>query len=76
MSDTYHSGQVSPNNAIYRAIHLNHSLIHEVTVLDKQEFPECVHCGDAVRFQMVRQLRDDENTNYPGFHGVLMDRAA
>jgi hypothetical protein len=75
MADTFHSGDVSPENCVYRAIHLSHNFVHEVTVLREQEFPECIHCGDAVRFQKVKQLPDNA-TLYPGFNGVLVDKAA
>ena len=76
MADTFHSGQISPDNSIYRAIHLSHNFVHEVAVMRDQEFPECIHCGDAVRFQAVRRLRDDQTNLYPGFNGVLVDKAA
>jgi len=76
MADTYHSRDVSPDNSIYRAIHLSHNFVHEVTVMRAQEFPECIHCGDAVRFQKIKQLPDNANTLYPGFNGVLVDKAA
>jgi hypothetical protein len=76
MSDTFHSGDVSPDNSIYRAIHLNHNLTHEVTVLREQAFPECIRCGDAVRFQVVRRLHEHENASYAGFQGMLSDQVA
>lgn len=76
MSDTFHSGDVSPSNSIYKAIHLMHGLVHEVTVLQHQEFPECVECGDAVRFQTVRQLTGDQVPEIAGFHGMLTSKAA
>ena len=76
MADIFHSGQISPDNTLYRAIHMTHNFVHEVTVMRDQEFPECIHCGDAVRFQAVTRLRTDQNTLYPGFNGVLTDKAA
>ena len=76
MADTFHSGDFSPENSIYQAIHMMHSLVHEVTVMQNQQFPECLQCGDGVRFQSVRRLSDDQLPSYPGFHGMLTDKVA
>ena len=76
MADTFHSGDISPENSIYQAIHMMHSLSHEVTVMQNQQFPECIQCGDAVRFQTVRRLRDEQLPANSGYHGMLTDKIA
>ena len=45
-------------SGIYRVIHQNHRLAHEVTLLRDQLFPRCVKCEDSVYFELVRSAPD------------------
>ena len=42
-------------SGIYSAIHGDHRVSHEVTLLAGYPFPRCNKCGAAVRFELVRQ---------------------
>jgi hypothetical protein len=56
MSKTYKSSEIIPASGIYRVIHAQHRLPHEVTLIDGQTFPPCAKCRDEVRFELVRNL--------------------
>jgi hypothetical protein len=43
-----------PTSGIYRVIHAQHRLAHEVTLVEGQVFPPCAKCRDEVRFELVR----------------------
>jgi hypothetical protein len=45
-------------SGIYRVVHSNHRLPHEVTLLCDQLFPKCTKCDDSVYFEMVRSAPD------------------
>jgi hypothetical protein len=34
--------------------------MHEATLLVEDLFPECRQCGDQVRFELIRALRDQD----------------
>jgi hypothetical protein len=38
---------------IYRVLHKEHRLPHEVTLLSNQRFPRCAKCQDSVIFELV-----------------------
>jgi hypothetical protein len=47
-------GQIVPRTGVYRAIHADHRMTHEVTIREKSVFPKCRRCGFEVRFELVR----------------------
>ncbi len=59
MSAHFQSGEVVPANGIYRVLHREHRLPHEVTLYDQELFPNCSKCGEAVQFEPVRLVGPD-----------------
>ncbi len=51
-------GDKIPESGIYRVVHSNHRLPHEVTLLCDQLFPKCIRCEDSVYFELVRSAPD------------------
>lgn len=47
-------------SGVYRVYHDSHRLMHEATLLAGDVFPLCRRCGDQVRFELVRSLRDQD----------------
>ena len=45
-------------SGIYRVVHHEHRLAHEVTLLSGQLFPQCMKCEDSVYFELVRGVPD------------------
>lgn len=56
MSQLYKSSEPIPVSGVYRVIHAQHRLPHEVTLIAGQIFPPCAQCHEEVRFEMVREL--------------------
>jgi hypothetical protein len=56
MQKTYKSPESIPESGIYRVIHAQHRLPHEVTLIAGQSFPPCAKCHDEVCFELIRQL--------------------
>ena len=56
MASTYRSSEKIPVSGIYRVVHAQHRLPHEVTLLEGQTFPPCVKCHDEVTFELVRAV--------------------
>jgi hypothetical protein len=54
----FRCGQLIQESGIYRVVHGNHRLPHEVTLLRDQLFPKCTKCDDAVYYQLVRSAPD------------------
>ena len=54
MATTYRSSEVIPVSGIYRVLHAQHRLPHEVTLVEGQTFPPCAKCHEEVRFELVR----------------------
>ncbi len=52
----YKSSDTIPASGIYRVIHAQHRLPHEVTLIAGQIFPLCSKCHEEVRFQLLREL--------------------
>ncbi len=50
----YSTGQTVPESGIYRVVHAEHRLPHEVTLLRGEEFPRCCKCSGSVSFEVVR----------------------
>ena len=47
------TGQQIPESGVYKVIHQQHRLPHEVTLLKDETFPRCAKCGDRVVFELV-----------------------
>jgi hypothetical protein len=56
MASLYKSSDTIPDSGIYRVIHAQHRLPHEVTLIAGQTFPPCAQCHEEVRFQLLRTL--------------------
>jgi hypothetical protein len=54
----FRCGDKITESGIYRVIHQNHRLAHEVTLLRDQLFPRCVKCENSVFFELVRSAPD------------------
>jgi hypothetical protein len=54
MATTYKSPEVIPVSGIYRVVHAQHRLPHEVTLVEGQTFPPCAKCRHEVSFELVR----------------------
>jgi hypothetical protein len=54
----FRCGEKIPESGIYRVVHRNHRLPHEVTLLRDQLFPRCAKCEDSVYFELVRSAPD------------------
>jgi hypothetical protein len=54
---TSRTDETISQSGIYRVIHGNHLLPHEVTLLRNQKFPRCARCNDAVKFQLARRIK-------------------
>jgi hypothetical protein len=57
-SQQFRCGDKIPENGIYRVIHRDHRLPHEVTLLRDQMFPKCIRCEHSVYFELVRSAPD------------------
>lgn len=51
-------GQAVPASGIYSVEHRPHRLMHKATLVTNMRFPRCKQCGDAVRFTLVRMVKD------------------
>jgi hypothetical protein len=60
MALLYKSSSLIPESGIYRVIHAQHRLPHEVTLIGGQTFPPCGKCHEEVRFELVRELPELE----------------
>ena len=60
MADLDKSAATTPESGIYRVVHAQHRLPHEVTLLGGQTFPPCAQCREDVRFELVRELPELE----------------
>lgn len=50
----YRTGELIPASGIYRVVHLEHRLPHEVTLLKDEQFPRCAKCASAVTFELLQ----------------------
>ena len=57
-SRQFHCGEKILESGIYRVVHRNHRLPHEVTLLRDQLFPKCSRCEGSVYFELVRSAPD------------------
>ena len=51
----FHVRETIPVSGIYRAIHGDHRVAHEVTLLAGEDFPRCSKCGDLVGFELMAE---------------------
>lgn len=51
--NVFKPGEKAPQSGIYKVLHYQHRLYHEVTILAGQSLPSCRRCGQEVRFQLV-----------------------
>jgi len=68
-----------PQSGIYRVIHAEHRLPHEVTLLQGEKFPRCAKCNSAVEFQTVYAAPDafEDRRGKIVLHAIPeLDRAA
>ena len=49
----FKTGQNVPESGIYRVVHSEHRLPHEVTLLKGEAFPRCSKCADLVEFEPI-----------------------
>ena len=56
MATIHKSSETIPVSGIYRVVHAQHRLPHEVTLIEGQTFPPCAKCHDEVRFELAREL--------------------
>ena len=56
---SFKTGQVVPQNGVYRVTHSEHRLPHQVTLLRAAFFPPCSKCGFDVRFKLLRGVTVD-----------------
>jgi hypothetical protein len=56
MAQLYKSSDTIPESGVYRVLHAEHRLPHEVTLIAGQTFPPCVKCHAEVRFELMREL--------------------
>ena len=56
----YRTGLKIPSSGIYRVIHKQHRLPHEVTLLMDELFPTCAKCEKAVEFELLMGVGDPE----------------
>ncbi len=54
----FQTGETAPETGIYRVVHVNHRVPHEVVVLKNDRFPACAKCNDAVLFDLVHPAPD------------------
>jgi len=58
--EAYRSGEKVGVSGIYRVVHYQHRLAHEVTLLQGGIFPPCMRCGLQVVFELLRTVSPGE----------------
>jgi hypothetical protein len=51
-------GDSVPASGVYCVEHRPHRLMHTATLVANTRFPRCKRCGAAVRFSLLRRLKD------------------
>ncbi len=67
--DTFHPGERAPESGIYRVLHYQHRLPHDVTIPKETVLPRCGHCGERVRFVYLHAapfMNEDYDFRTPG----------
>lgn len=65
-------GELVPQSGVYRVTHDVHRLMHEATLLAGDRFPLCRQCKHAVRFELLRAVKDP-NKITSGHYAILED---
>ena len=63
------TGTLIPETGIYRVIHGEHRLPHEVILFQGEKFPRCAKCRDKVCFELVYPAEEIHSGR--GFRVVL-----
>jgi hypothetical protein len=53
--EVYKPGDEVPESGVYSIRHYLHRENHSATIFKGERFPRCAHCGNAVRFVLVRR---------------------
>lgn len=51
-------GDIVPASGVYTVEHRPHRLMHTATLVANSLFPRCKRCDEAVRFILIRRLKD------------------
>lgn len=66
----YNTGHRIPQSGMYRVLHSEHRLPHDVTLLTGEYFAQCARCGNDLQFELVRAAPDIKNGD---FHVVVYE---
>ena len=55
---SFKPGEFVPVSGLYCAEHPSHKLMHTATLVNNSRFPRCKRCGNAVRFTLIRRVKD------------------
>jgi hypothetical protein len=55
---SFKPGQPVPESGLYCIEHHSHRLMHSLTLSAGIRFPRCKRCGNAVRFTLLRKLKE------------------
>jgi hypothetical protein len=50
----FQPGELAPVSGVYGVVHERHRQKHSATVFKGERFPQCLRCGKAVRFILLR----------------------
>lgn len=54
---TFRAGEVAPESGVYKVLHQRHRESHLATLFQGERFPPCAHCGEGVKFVLLRPAR-------------------
>jgi hypothetical protein len=57
-NDSFKPGEIVPASGVYCVEHHSHRLMHSATLVMNTLFPRCKQCGNAVRFILLRRVKD------------------
>jgi hypothetical protein len=61
----FRAGEVVPQSGVYRVMHQRHRETHVATLFQGEQFPRCMHCGESVKFALLRPARlIDEDADF------------
>ena len=63
MPQTFKAGERAPADGLYRVTHYQHRLPHLVSAMGGTTLPQCLRCGDHVRFELIGPLDQDNDLN-------------
>jgi len=55
---SFKPGERVPASGVYCIEHHSHRLMHTATLIANGRFPRCKRCGNAVRFTLLRYVKD------------------